>query len=518
MGSVWIALDERLGRRVAVKLLHEHLADDPAFVERFRREARHAAAIDHPNVVRVLDSGMDAGRPFLVMELVDGESLRDALARSGTLDASTTIAIGRAVLAGLEATHRAGVVHRDVKPGNVLLAHDASVKLADLGIAKTHGEHTLTRTGEVLGTPQYLAPEVLAGAPATERSDVYAVGCLLYECLTGSPPDPAGRDGVPPPPFPRRVPVALGRAIAGALEREPSRRFAGARAMRDELDEAGTGSTATIPVRRWRDTVPMRRDGTATMPIAEEPPSSSRRSASSIVTWAVAAVAVVAALAIAALAAGNVLDFRRSADAASSAPPTHVSATPSESERPSPSPSASAAAGPIALSSGPLSPGSYRTTRFEPAVSFSVGPGWRGDGEARAVFVIGDVATRGTLAFAHIDRVFEANGAVAPPPDDLIGWLGEQPGIAVDTPRDVSIGGVEGSSVDVAVGDQRDCADRCSRLMAAGPATLRVGAGRIIRVIALDNGVTIAMDVDATTFDAFASRATEVLETTRFES
>ena len=520
MGSVWVAVDERLGRRVAVKVLHEHLAEDPSFVERFRREARHAAAIEHPNVVRVLDSGVDADRPFIVMELVEGESLRDALGRTGTLDAPATIAIGRAVLDGLEATHRAGIVHRDVKPGNVLLGRDGSVKLADLGIAKTPGEHTLTRTGEVLGTPQYLAPEVLAGAPATVRSDVYAVGCLLYECLTGSPPDPGHRDRVPPPPIPRDVPSALARAIAEALERDPARRPGGAREMREILDAAGPASTATVPFPRAGDTVPMRRDGTMTVPAGGRAPQRRRRSPSTIVAWIVATVAVAAAVAIGALAARNILEAHGPADSASS-PPGRTTTTPTETDEPTSSPSTSVSPSmtveQVALSRGSLSPGSYRTTTFEPTVAFSVEPGWRGDGEARSVFVLGDVATRGSLAFARVDRVFDANGTPQPPPDDLVGWLAQQDGIRVNTPRDVTVGGVHGSSVDVLVGDERACADRCSRLFAAGPATLRVGAGRILRVIVLDNGVTIAMDAEASTFDAFASRAGDVLTSARFE-
>jgi serine/threonine protein kinase len=187
MGEVRAARDLTLGRDVAVKLLHESLAGDERVSRRFQHEAHAAARLTHPNVVRVYDAGEHDGRPFIVMELLRGETLADEISR-GPLPELRVRAIAVQVLDALAAAHRHGVLHRDVKPSNVLLAPGGAVRVGDFGIAKTDLATDATTTGTVVGTLGYLAPERLHGEPATAASDVYSVGVLLYEALTGQRP------------------------------------------------------------------------------------------------------------------------------------------------------------------------------------------------------------------------------------------------------------------------------------------------------------------------------------------
>ncbi|MBT2675851.1 serine/threonine protein kinase [Streptomyces sp. ISL-14] len=188
MGEVWRATDELLGRTVAVKLLAAE-ADD-ATTQRFRREAEIAARLNHPHVVALYDAGSHQGRPYLVMEYVEGRSLAQELSAQGGLAPERVADLAAQIAAGLSAAHQQGVIHRDVKPGNLLLSTDGTVKIADFGIARIADEASvsLTATGQLMGTSTYLAPERALGRPAGPASDVYALGCVLYELLTGHPP------------------------------------------------------------------------------------------------------------------------------------------------------------------------------------------------------------------------------------------------------------------------------------------------------------------------------------------
>lgn len=188
MATVYRATDRRLDRTVAVKVMHPHLAESPDFVARFRREARAAARLSHPGVVAVHDQGSTAGTAYLTMELVDGPNLRTVLRERGALPVGEALSLTDHVLDALASAHRAGLVHRDIKPENVLLAPDGRPKLADFGLARAVSEATAATTGSVLGTVAYLAPEIVTEGRADPRADVYAVGVLLYELLTGSQP------------------------------------------------------------------------------------------------------------------------------------------------------------------------------------------------------------------------------------------------------------------------------------------------------------------------------------------
>jgi len=188
MARVELAEDVELDRTVAVKLLAEPLARDEAYRRRFVREAQLAARLSHPNVVRIYDVGESDGRPYFVMEYVDGPTLADVLAREGRLEPARAAGLAAQAADALAAAHAAGLVHRDVKPQNVLVHAGDTVKLADFGIARADGGTRLTEAGAVVGTASYLAPELVAGADATPAVDVYALGAVLYELLTGVPP------------------------------------------------------------------------------------------------------------------------------------------------------------------------------------------------------------------------------------------------------------------------------------------------------------------------------------------
>jgi serine/threonine-protein kinase len=247
MASVYLATDTRLDRSVAVKVMHPAYAEDPAFLARFTREARAAAGLNHPDVVSVYDQGSDDGHPFLVMELVPGQTLRDVLRSRGRLTAGQALAVMDHVLAALGAAHAAGIVHRDVKPENVLVTPDGRVKVADFGLARAAANSTVTGSSTtLLGTVAYLAPEQVRDGVADARSDVYATGVMLFELLTGAPPftgDEAmsvayrhvNEDVPPPSSRASDLPDELDALVLAATARDPEERPADARALHSSL-------------------------------------------------------------------------------------------------------------------------------------------------------------------------------------------------------------------------------------------------------------------------------------------
>src|ERR687885_925212 len=240
MATVQLAFDTRLERHVAVKLLAEHLAEDVSFVSRFRREALAAARLVHPNIVQVFDFGLDdaTSRNYIVMEFVDGESCAEILRERGHLPPEEAVDILTQACRGLDYAHRNGVVHRDVKPGNLLRSRDNAVKLADFGIAKAAEQSDITKVGSVLGTAAYLSPEQARGEPAGPGSDLYALGVVAYQLMAGRLPyeaasltDLARLQSTPPPRLDELapdVPPALATAVLHALASDPEERYADA--------------------------------------------------------------------------------------------------------------------------------------------------------------------------------------------------------------------------------------------------------------------------------------------------
>jgi eukaryotic-like serine/threonine-protein kinase len=295
MGEVWRALDTVLERPVAVKLLRAGYASHRETLARFRAEARHAASLTHPGIAHVYDYGetADGHPPYLVMELVDGPALTALLSR-GPLDAATAMDVIAQAAAALSAAHAAGLVHRDIKPGNLLIGPGGQVKITDFGIAHAAGSAPITRTGSLIGTPAYLAPERVTGASATPASDLYSLGILAWECLAGMTPFSgleievalAHRDR-PLPPLPPGVPVQAASLVAEMAAKNPADRPATADdvARRARLLSDALGPSALA--RDWPDsrsgarhrpaTLTLARvDTLANLPLADPPPRSRR--------------------------------------------------------------------------------------------------------------------------------------------------------------------------------------------------------------------------------------------------
>jgi eukaryotic-like serine/threonine-protein kinase len=265
MSNVYKATDLILERTVAVKVLAEHLSDDERFIARFRREALAVAKLIHPNIVQVYDTGVDEGRHYIVMEYVEGRSGAQILQRHGAVEPEVAAEIGIQACAGLDYAHRRGIIHRDVKPGNLMIVGgpvgggEMIVKLTDFGIARAIEQTRITQVGSVVGTAAYLAPEQVRGEEATPATDVYALGVVLYQFLTGRLPYEGSslaelavrqqnEKPLPPDTYNSEVPETLGAAVLRALEGDPSRRYASADELAAGLRLGLEGGDVTLPL------------------------------------------------------------------------------------------------------------------------------------------------------------------------------------------------------------------------------------------------------------------------------
>ena len=277
MSSVYRARDTLLERYVALKVLHEYHGADAESIERFRREARAVAQLSHPNIVTVIDRGEDGGRQFIVFEYVDGENLKELVAREGPLPVGRALELGIQIGEGLACAHENGVVHRDVKPQNVLLNGDGLAKVTDFGIARSLDvEHGMTQTGTIVGTSNYIAPEQASGRGVDERTDIYSLGVVLFELLTGDVPFP-GENFVAvalrhvheqaPSVLERRpdVPLRVAHLVERALAKDPDDRFPSMTSMVAELracladeSEPDGARTMIVPPRAVKQSRPRR--------------------------------------------------------------------------------------------------------------------------------------------------------------------------------------------------------------------------------------------------------------------
>jgi len=265
MSNVYKATDRILERTVAVKILAEHLSDDERFVARFRREALAVAKLIHPNIVQVYDTGVDQDRHYIVMEYVEGRSGAQILQRQGPVEPEVAAEIGIQACAGLDYAHRRGIIHRDVKPGNLMIVGgpvgggEMIVKLTDFGIARAVEQTRITQVGSVVGTAAYLAPEQVRGEEATPATDVYALGVVLYQFLTGRLPYEGSslaelavrqqnEKPLPPDTYNSEVPETLGAAVLRALEGDPNRRYASADELAAGLRLGLEGGDVTLPL------------------------------------------------------------------------------------------------------------------------------------------------------------------------------------------------------------------------------------------------------------------------------
>ena len=288
MGEVWSARDTVLDRPVAVKVLKTEYADDPLFRQRFETEARHAAALQHPGIASVydygassLDDGSSTPRPYLVMELVEGQPLSALLRPAAPLDPDVARDLVAQAATALGVAHAAGIVHRDVKPANLLVTPDRRVKVTDFGIARAAEGMGLTQTGEVMGTPAYICPEQAEGGTATAASDVYSLGVVAFECLVGAKPFVADSPVAtaiahlrnPVPELPGSVPADLAAVVRRSLSKAPGDRYADGAAFAQALRDPGSAAATTVVAPA---VAPVVADGTQVMPVAPRRPARPR--------------------------------------------------------------------------------------------------------------------------------------------------------------------------------------------------------------------------------------------------
>ncbi|WP_205325861.1 Stk1 family PASTA domain-containing Ser/Thr kinase [Glycomyces sp. YM15] len=313
MAEVHRGRDLRLGRDVAVKLLRADLSRDESFLIRFQREAQNSASLNHPNIVAVFDTGEDAGIPYMVMEFVNGRTLKEVLMAEGRFDPATACEVVADMCSALDFSHKHHIIHRDVKPGNVMLSDTNQVKVMDFGIARAlaSGQATMTQTSAVIGTAQYLSPEQARGETVDARSDVYAVGCVLYELLVGHPPftgdNPVSvayqhvrEEARPPSELNPAIPASVDAVIMKALAKNPENRYHSAGEMREDLIRAARGQAVMAPaVMSAGDRTQMLAGPDSTAPITPIATSSSKRR-----PWLIALGVILALVAVTAASWG----------------------------------------------------------------------------------------------------------------------------------------------------------------------------------------------------------------------
>ncbi len=546
MATVHRATDLRLGREVAVKLLHRDVARDPDLAQRFRREALATTVLRHQNIVACLDTGTDGDQPYLVMDLIEGEDLTARLRRGGRLAPSEAARIAFDVARGLAVAHMRGIVHRDVKPGNILLAADGRAMVTDFGIARLAADAEAVLPGTTLGSVHYFSPEQARGIATTPASDVYGLGLVLFEMLTGArawtgettEAIALARLGTPPPSVRSirpEIPLALDAVVRRALAPDPTDRYPNGQALAEALQPIAVGADASSPTTVVRIPTPAAtapadrsasgiapgrvRSSPRAQPRAARPSGTSRRPRPAAPPF----VVVVSALAIAGVLAGVLLVAALpGGDPGAGASPSDLavaSASPDVTPSPSPEPTPPPTPSPIARPTPsptpevtPLPPGEvadlceiffeipcglgagrYAPSRFSPAFDVELGDGWS-DALHRADMVSlvrdeGAVTFAGAIVEAYPDgRTVEPRARAR----DIIAAFIATDGVGSTRPADVRIDGRRGSSVDLTPID----GDAIS-LFATDAGAFRLEPDRTTRVVVLDvRGDTVLIAIE----------------------
>lgn len=552
MATVHRALDTRLDRPVAIKLLRPEVSRDPDLAQRFRREALAATVLRHPNIVACLDTGTDGDQPFLVMDLVDGEDLAARLKRGGRLAPAQVARIGLDVARAMGVAHVRGIVHRDIKPGNILLAADGRALVTDFGIARLAMDAEATLPGTTLGSVHYFSPEQARGATTTPASDVYSLGLVLFEALTGDrawtgdssdaialarvgAEAPSARDRRP------EVPSDLDAVVRRALAPDAGDRYPSGASMATALESIVAAADASSPTLVMRVPQPARAGDpaqgapTPALSAMQGPSSGSplqapsrvvrgggRRAGSGPPMWllAIAGVALIAGgLGLAAALAGGPRDgdLAEATDAPSVSPAPTRTASPTPSPEPTPTASATPTASPTPEPTPAVTPvpdgtvadlcepffdipcglaaGHYGPTRFEPPVQFALGDGW--STVAHGSDLLSVQRDEGILTLAARITTVYPDGEGATPRDrarDLIEAFIATDGVGATGVADVRIGGRRGLSTDLTPTD----GDRIE-LFANDGATYLLEPDATTRVVAIDvRGGTVVLVIEPT--------------------
>ena len=532
MATIHRAFDQRLDRPVAVKLLHPEVTKDADLADRFRREALAATVLRHPNIVACLDTGTDGDQPYLVMDLVDGEDLAARLKRGGRLPPAQVARIGLDVARALGAAHLRGIVHRDIKPGNILLGADGRALVTDFGIARLAADAEAARPGTTLGSVHYFSPEQARGAATTPASDVYGLGLTMYEALTGARPFSGstteaialariGATAPSPKALRADVPSGLDAVVVRALAPDPADRYANGNLMAAALepiagaaDPGDITSVVTVP-RLPESPAPLvgerastggamsGQKGTAAARRSRQPAPSATRSRTAPPGVLVALLALLGVVGGALLVAAipgqqNALEPSSSDVAAVESPTSAPTVRPSPTPRPTPTrtPSPPPSRPPTAVPSGEvadlceiffdipcgLGPGRYAPSRFQPPFDIALGDGWSNAAHREEIVAL--TRAEGTMTFAGTITQVDPSGRATEPKArarDIVEAFIATDRVGASRPADVRIGGRRGLSVDLSPTDGKRV-----DLFATASSVFHLEPDRTTRVVVVD--------------------------------
>ena len=500
MAEVYLAYADILEREVAFKVLDRKHTENKEAIERFRREARNAASLSHPNIVSIFDRGhTEDGTYYIVMEYMEGGTLEDVIEQEGPLSPERATEITLQVAKALSVAHKKGVIHRDIKPQNILLNKAGEAKVTDFGIARAATATTMTQAGSVMGTVHYISPEQALGEQATPRSDLYSLGVVLYEMLAGELP------------YDAETPAGVVTKHVGGLSRSPKEAnlqvpeeldaVTTKRLAKDAEDRYPDASTLVEDLERVKEGLPPTAETMRARTRARRAGRLQRRGVLAAVALVLMSVGVIAAVAL-----GQVGVFEERAKT------TPDSNSPKD----------------VALA-----PGRYTTDEFTPAFTFSIGKGWTDySNEQSDYFAIGASNMWGAMYFLNVQAVVDMSSAeFIPAPSDLSGWFQRHPYLKTSDPTPVTVGGIPGKQFDVVVTEvpknasaMKNCADCLPVFMPNTKIEIPFykGTSQKYRVIVLDDvgGETVVIYLETGmpgSFKKFVPRAQGVLDTVEWK-